>query len=132
MRIILILLSSYVFFARILVIYKISEIEHDLNLNPRLTNFSGFDFKANEQFYAMVEGRDGILYFGNNDGVLIYDGERWNKVVLPNNSAATSLVRSDNGKIYAGGYNELGQIKKDSLGSYVFAVFKRQVQTERE
>ncbi len=101
-----------------------SEILPDLHLNPRLTNFSGFDFKANEQFYAMVEDQEGILYFGNNDGVLIYDGERWNKVVLPNNSAATSLVRSKDGRIYAGGYNELGQIKKDSLGSYMFLSLK--------
>lgn len=96
----------------------------DLNLNPRLTNFSGFDFKANEQFYAMIEDEHGILYFGNNDGVLIYDGERWNKVVLPNNSAATSLVRSEKGQIYAGGYNELGEIKKDSFGNYIFLSLK--------
>lgn len=96
----------------------------DLHFTPRLTNFSGLDFKANEQFYDMVEGEDGILYFGNNDGVLIYDGERWQKIVLPNNSAATSLVKSNKGDIYAGGYNELGQVKKDSLGNYVFESLK--------
>ena len=96
----------------------------DLHFTPRLTNFSGLDFKANEQFYDMVEGDDGMLYFGNNDGVLIYDGERWQKVVLPNNSAATSLVKSNKGDIYVGGYNELGQVKKDSLGNYVFASLK--------
>lgn len=101
-----------------------SKIVPDPYLIPRLTNFSGFDFKANEQFYAMVEDDNGILYFGNNDGVLIYDGERWNKVVLPNNSAATSLVRSASGEIYAGGYNELGQIKKDDLGGYIFLSLK--------
>jgi len=112
------------FFSSNLVHVQNSEEAPDLNLNLRLTNFTGFDFKANEQFYAMVEDEFGILYFGNNDGVLIYDGERWNKVVLPNNSAATSLVRSDNGKIYAGGYNELGEIKKDSLGSYMFLSLK--------
>jgi len=53
-----------------------SNIEPSFYSNPRLTDFSGFDFKANEEFYAMVEDQNGILYFGNNDGVLIYDGER--------------------------------------------------------
>ena len=102
----------------------------DLHYTPRLTNFSGLDFKANEQFYDMVEGEDGMLYFGNNDGVLIYDGERWQKVVLPNNSAATSLVKSNTGDIYVGGYNELGQVKKDSLGNYVFASLKDKFKPE--
>jgi len=101
-----------------------SEIKSELNLNPRLTNFSGFDFKANEQFYCVVEDQDGILYFGNNDGVLIYDGERWNKIILPNNSAATSLVISHDGKVYAGGYNELGQIEKDNFGVFKFVSLK--------
>ena len=101
-----------------------NKIQSELNLNPRLTNFSGFDFKANEQFYSVVEDQEGILYFGNNDGVVIYDGERWDKIILPNNSAATSLVISKDNKIYAGGYNELGQIKKDSLGGYKFLSLK--------
>ena len=76
-----------------------NKIQSELNLNPRLTNFSGFDFKANEQFYSVVEDQEGILYFGNNDGVVIYDGERWDKIILPNNSAATSLVISKDNKI---------------------------------
>ncbi|MGB5321121.1 triple tyrosine motif-containing protein [Lutimonas sp.] len=101
-----------------------NEIGSDLHLNPRVTHFSGFDFKANEQFYTMIEDQNGILYFGNNDGVLIYDGERWSKVVLPNNSAATSLVISEKGEVYAGGYNELGQVRKDSLGRYIFLSLK--------
>ena len=103
---------------------------NELHFTPRLTNFTGLDFKANEQFYDMVEGEDGMLYFGNNDGVLIYDGERWQKVVLPNNSAATSLVKSNKGDIYVGGYNELGQVLKDSLGNYVFASLKDKFKPE--
>ena len=112
------------FFSSNLLYLQNSKIEPSFYSNPRLTDFSGFDFKANEEFYAMVEDQNGILYFGNNDGVLIYDGERWSKVVLPNNSAATSVVMSAKGAIYVGGYNELGQIKKDSLGAYVFSSLK--------
>lgn len=127
MRIIHYCIIIICFFSTNLLYLQNGEIESDLHLSPRLTNFSGFDFKANEQFYTMVEDQNGILYFGNNDGVLIYDGERWNKVILPNNSAATSLVRSEKGQIYAGGYNELGQITKDSLGNYMFLSLKNKL-----
>ena len=29
----------------------------------------------------------GVMYFGNNDGILIYNGSSWNKIKLPNSSS---------------------------------------------
>src|SRR5690606_27637782 len=63
---------------------------------------------------------DGVLYFGNNDGVVIYDGEQWITVGLPNSSSVRSLLASDDGTIYAGGYNEFGMVQRDSLGNYFY------------
>lgn len=105
-------------------------LESDLNINPRRTNFTGHDFRSNEQFYSMTEDKDGILYFGNNDGVLVFNGERWYKVPLPNNSPATSLVRSEEGQIYAGGFNEIGQVQKDSLGGFYFESIKNNLKVQ--
>jgi AraC family chitin signaling transcriptional activator len=76
------------------------------------------DFNADAQFWAAIEDDDGTMYFGNNDGVLIFDGERWQKVILPNNSSVRSLGKDSNGIVFAGGYNEVGTVKKDSRGVY--------------
>lgn len=105
-------------------------IESDLNRIPRRTSFTDHDFRSNEQFYSMTEDADGILYFGNNDGVLVFDGERWFKVPLPNNSPATSLVRSVAGQIYAGGFNEIGRVQKDSLGGFHFESIKKNLKVQ--
>lgn len=96
----------------------------DLHFNPGLTEYGISDFKSSEQFYAMQEDDQGILYFGNNDGVLVYDGERWHKVLLPNNSSATSLVKSEDGEIYVGGFNEFGVVKRDAYGTFTFYSLK--------
>lgn len=87
---------------------------------PKITHFSRSDFKADPQFWTMTEDNDGIKYFGNNDGALIFDGEKWHRVSLPNHSSVRSLSTSPSGQIFAGGYNELGVIEKDSAGNYYF------------
>ena len=74
---------------------------------PKIVHYNRSDFKADPQFWTMCENDDGTLIFGNNDGALIFDGEHWKKVFLPNNSSIRSLVKTKEGKVYAGGYNEL-------------------------
>jgi DNA-binding CsgD family transcriptional regulator len=66
----------------------------------------------------MCESEDGTVFFGNNDGILIFDGERWQKINLPNNSSVNSLVKTKSGKILVGGYNELGTLQKNKFGAY--------------
>jgi AraC family chitin signaling transcriptional activator len=86
----------------------------------KIIHFTRNDFKADPQFLTMCENEDGTLVFGNNDGALIFDGEQWQKVSLPNNSSISSLVKTRSGKVYAGGYNELGTLQKNKFGNYFY------------
>ena len=86
----------------------------------KITHYTKTDFNADPQFWTMAEDRNGILFFGNNDGALIFDGEHWQEIHLPNNSSIRSLYIDNNNTVYAGGYNELGTIKKDSEGKYYY------------
>ncbi len=87
---------------------------------PKIVHYNRSDFKADPQFWTMCENDDGTLIFGNNDGALIFDGEHWKKVFLPNNSSIRSLVKTKEGKVYAGGYNELGTLQKNKYGNYYY------------
>jgi AraC family transcriptional regulator, chitin signaling transcriptional activator len=84
----------------------------------RVIHYTKKDFQGDPQFWTMCQDKDGILYFGNNDGALIFDGQTWQKVRLPNSSSIRSLLVSSKGDVYAGGFNELGTIKKDKYGKY--------------
>ena len=88
---------------------------------PDIIHYQRKDFNADPQFWAVCEDPTGVLYFGNNDGALIFDGQRWQKVALPNNSSVRSLVTDESGRVWAGGYNELGQIRKDESGRYYYS-----------
>lgn len=87
---------------------------------PRVIHYTKKDFQGSTQFWTVCQDKEGVLYFGNNDGALIFDGEIWHKVALPNNSSIRSLCVSSSGTVYAGGFNELGMIKKDSFGKYYY------------
>jgi AraC family chitin signaling transcriptional activator len=87
---------------------------------PRVVHYTKKEFNGDPQFWAMCQDDDGVLYFGNNDGALIFDGERWQKLSLPNNSSIRCLKTSSDGIIYAGGFNEFGIIKRDDFGKYYY------------
>ncbi|HPH46335.1 MAG TPA: triple tyrosine motif-containing protein [Chryseolinea sp.] len=87
---------------------------------PRIIHYSKKEFNADPQFWTMCQDKNGVLYFGNNDGTLVFDGERWQKVYLPNNSSVRSLKANNFGEIYAGGFNELGVIKRNDQGKYYY------------
>lgn len=87
---------------------------------PRIIHYTKKQFNADPQFWAMCQDKNGVLYFGNNDGTLVFDGERWQKVLLPNNSSVRSLKVNQRGEIYAGGFNEFGIIKRDERGKYYY------------
>jgi len=88
--------------------------------NVKIRQYAKADFNADTQFWAACEDTNGVVFFGNNDGVVIFDGEHWQKIALPNNSSVRSLARGTNGTIYAGGYNEAGSVQKDRNGNYYY------------
>lgn len=99
---------------------------------PKTTHFSRDDFHGASQFWAMTTDKQGVRYFGNNDGILIFDGERWQKVELPNNSSVRCLVTTKTGKVYAGGFNDIGTIEKDSLGNYFYRSLLKDLKLEND
>jgi len=95
-----------------------------------MRQYAKTDFNADPQFWAACEGNDGTMFFGNNDGVVIFDGEHWQKVILPNNSSVRSLSKGIDGVIYAGGYNEAGTVQRDKSGNYYYTSITAHLQLE--
>lgn len=101
-----------------------------LNLSGKVTQYSRADFNADPQFWSMCEDKHGNVFFGNNDGVLVFDGEHWQKLNLPNNSSVRSLEIDHSGTIFAGGYNEVGTLVKNKSGKYRYKSLMEELQLE--
>src|SRR5262245_56688949 len=73
---------------------------------PYLRNYSPKEYAAQDQNWAIVQDRSGLIYIGNNDGVLIYDGVHWRTLKVPNGSAVRSLDVDPAGTVYVGARGE--------------------------
>jgi DNA-binding CsgD family transcriptional regulator len=115
------------------LVFGVSHAQHDFSFAsklPKVIHYARKDFKGDPQFWTVCEQDNGEMIFSNNDGALVFDGENWQKISLPNNSSIRSLVKTTNGKIYAGGYNELGVIQKNAYGRYFYSSLTAKLRLE--
>lgn len=94
---------------------------------PQVTNYSVNDYKAGNQNWAVAQDKQGIIYFGNNRGLLQFDGIRWTLYKLPNNIAVRSVYAADSGRIYVGSFEEFGYFDRDKYNQLVYHSLKQKV-----
>lgn len=85
---------------------------------PYVKNFTKEIYQQHPRNLAVVQGKNGIMYFGNGNGLMEFDGTHWNLLAMPNKSAVISLgVDEDDGTIYVGAQGEFGYLAPDSTGN---------------
>lgn len=83
---------------------------------PNITNFSRKDYHASTQNWSVTQDKRGVMYFGNNDGLLEFDGVHWRLMQMPNSSVVRSLALDKNGRIYVGAFSEFGYLQPAKNG----------------
>lgn len=74
-----------------------------------LRNFSNFDYNAGTQNWAVEQGYNGIMFFGNDRGLLAFDGYKWALQTVPNYSVVRSVLCDREGaRVYVGATDEFG------------------------
>ena len=94
---------------------------------PQVTNYTVNQYEAGNQNWAAAQANDGKMYFGNNRGLLQFDGVRWNLYKLPNNLAVRSVFIDDDGRIYVGSFEEFGYFEQDNKNQLIYHSLKEQV-----
>ena len=64
------------------------DIQWKENGLPYIQNFSPTDYNAEIQNFSIVQDKRGLIYFGNNKGVLVYDGVSWRLIPTANKTLA--------------------------------------------
>lgn len=84
---------------------------------PLLERFSTDSVGAPPRSFAAAHDGQGRLYVANLDGVLRFDGDRWELLRLPGAVPATALARGEDGRIYVGGFDIFGVLAEQPDGS---------------
>lgn len=88
--------------------------------NKYISNFSPSNYKASDQNWSSLQDKNGIMYFANLNGVLVYNGRDWQTIQLPHDENVTSLALNHKNKIYIGAENEFGYLVQNENGKYLY------------
>jgi signal transduction histidine kinase/ligand-binding sensor domain-containing protein len=92
----------------------------DENGYPQIKNYSPKEYGGDIQNWSIAQDKNGVMYFGNNLGLLEYDGVTWKLNKIDNASVVRSISIADDGKIYVGGVGDFGFFSTDSMGELKF------------
>src|ERR1700722_8607044 len=90
---------------------------------PLYQFFSTRDYGGDNQNWSAVQGPEGVVFFGNNNFVLDYDGQRWDHIAVPGGFAIRGLAVDANGVIWVGGAGKFGHLARFG-GGYQFVPVK--------
>ncbi|MCK5171446.1 MAG: hypothetical protein KAQ75_16320, partial [Bacteroidales bacterium] len=93
--------------------------------NLFIQNYNDEDYNTpGNQTWTIIQDQRGVMYFGNNNGILEFDGNRWRLIEIPNKSAIRSLAIDDStGRIYVGAVGDFGYLQPDSIGTLQYISF---------
>jgi DNA-binding CsgD family transcriptional regulator len=100
---------------------------------PPLLNYSPSLYKAHNQNWSIGQSSDKLLYAGNSDGLLEFDGATWKVYPFPNRQMVRSILCDDfrypaqksgaseiEQRIYVGGFAEFGYWRKEPDGQLTY------------
>lgn len=81
-----------------------------------IKNYTSKDYKALPQNWAAAQDARGVIYFGNNEGLLEFKNEYWKLYHVTNASNILSLSIDSRGYIFVGATDEFGYFAPDKNG----------------
>ena len=87
---------------------------------PLLRRYMPQDYNATPQHWAIATDREGRLFVGNSEGVLRYDGDRWQLIELPGKQLGRDVVLGKDGRIYVSSYDSFGWLQTGPDGETVY------------
>lgn len=81
-----------------------------------IKNYTSKDYKALPQNWIAAQDARGVIYFGNNEGLLEFKNEYWKLYQVSNASNILSLSIDSRGYIFVGATDEFGYFAPDKKG----------------
>lgn len=83
-------------------------------------NYRPEDYGLNPQNYCILQDKWGVIYLGNNAGLLTFDGISWDSIDVPGRTVRSMAV-DKTGTIFIGGNSKIGLLEREIDGSLRYA-----------
>jgi ligand-binding sensor domain-containing protein/DNA-binding CsgD family transcriptional regulator len=98
---------------------------------PRTLNFTKNDYRAQNQMWSIVQTPQYEMFFGNNDGLISFNGSFWQTLQLPQKPIVRSVASDAMGRVFVGGFAEFGFFERDEFGNFQYHSLSKDVRFEK-
>lgn len=91
---------------------------------PNVINFARDKYHAASKNWSIGQDEKGFMYFGNDIGLLEYDGIEWKCYPIPSSPIVRALAVESHNTVYTGGLDEFGRWDRDHSGNLKYTSFK--------
>ena len=117
----IVLVCNLLLFVNFLALAQNNKIETG---NFFVTNYSRSFLNTVSGNWSILQDPEGVIYIGNNNGILVYDGQKIRNVYsdqgLPKTGLTRALVMDSKNIIYAIIGGEFGYLEKNKFGESIF------------
>lgn len=118
-------------FTVIFMAFAMPSVAQDIPFIPPVYNYTTDHYNAGNQNWSIAQGSNGVLYFGNDNGMLSYDGVNWELHNLPNNLSVKSILIDSlysNERIYVGSFEEFGYFESNETNQLTYHSLRNTVE----
>ncbi|MDF2475552.1 MAG: hypothetical protein K0S24_1035 [Sphingobacterium sp.] len=95
-------------------------LAQDLLGLPLVYNYSKSIYQGGSRTWDIKQDSHGIMYFGNSEGLLTFDGRYWKTFSLPNHTNIRSIWIDADDRIYVGGQGDFGYFERSPQSGLVY------------
>ncbi|RPI66984.1 MAG: hypothetical protein EHM47_15590, partial [Ignavibacteriales bacterium] len=106
--------------------------DYSIVTQPFSKYFSPKEYNASASNWSIAQDKRGIMYFGNSQGLLEYDGTSWREIKIPFSAIVRTIAVDDNGKVFITASSDFGYLEADSIGQLKFISLKKQLDKVRK
>lgn len=103
----------------LLVPFKILSQSSNIG-HSSIHNFYKDTYGASTQNWDISQGKDGVMYFANNAGLLVFDGYHWSTYKVDNQTIVRSVAVAEDGNVYVGAQGEMGYFYPNEVGELTY------------
>lgn len=87
---------------------------------PYVQNYTKSQYLFGNQNWCVTSDASGVMYFGNTEGLLSFDGSRWQRYTTSKDQIVRSVAASADGRLYVGLFGDFGYWSYNSSHRFVY------------
>lgn len=118
-------------FSVIFLAFVMPSVAQNIPFIPPVYNYTTDLYSAGNQNWAIAQGNNGMIYFGNDNGMLSYDGVNWQLHNLPNHLSVKSIFIDSHDnyeRIYVGSFEEFGYFESNETNQLIYHSLRHNVE----